>query len=62
MPKSNKEIKAEIKEQKDIMKNSKGIVQEFFKGDREAKDAKAAITAYNTASNKIVKLTEKLEA
>jgi len=57
-----KEIKAEIKSVKEVMKTSKAIVNEFFKGERDAKDAKAAITAFAKSQSKIEKLMEKLEA
>lgn len=57
-----KEIKAEIKEQKGIMKASKTTVQEFFKGDHDIKVAKAAVGNFAKADNKVKKLMEKLEA
>jgi len=57
-----KEIRAEIKLQKGVMNTSKAIVQEFFKGEHDMKDAKAAISAFAKADNQVTKLMEKLEA
>jgi len=61
VPKSNREIKQEVKVQKEIMKEAKATVQAFFKDEHDVKIARTAVNDFVKASNKVSKLTEKLE-